>query len=186
MKVYELNHESDTYQAIRAHTIADFERFLLFDGAPIGKAWVPVSVKLFREATSFQHERPGDFPYLTAGVPVFTPKSLNALADLLEPHGEILPLQSDDGLFFAYNVTRVIDCLDVDNSQVKRFSDGDIMHVQQYTFFPERITGIPIFKIPQLSRAYVFVTAEFLRRVEDHALSGFRFKPLWSSPQRQD
>lgn len=181
MNVYELRHESEAYQAIRPFALADFDRLRRFEGRPLKQSWIPARVDLFREATSFHRQIPGDFPYLTAGVPVFTPKSLTTLADLLELHGEILPLQSKDGDFFAYNVTSVIDCLDVPNSQVARFDDGGIMDVKRYAFVPERLTAIPIFKIPQFPRSDVYVTDEFVKRVKDQGLIGFRFRHLWSS-----
>lgn len=182
MNVYELD-QFPEYQALRESTVADVEVFWGFNGTPKAAAWIPAEVTLFRESDFFEGTKPSDFPYLTPGVPVFTPRSLTAVKDLLEPHGEILPLRSEDGVFFAYNITRIVDCLDVANSQVSFFRDGvRIMDVKRYAFFPERIAGIPIFKIPQFPRSEVFVTDEFVQRVRDHGLTGFRFKLRWSSP----
>lgn len=187
LNVFELSWDVGVYQKLRPHTTTDMKTFWGFDGTSKLPGWAPASVKLFRESDFFQGKLPSEFPYLTAGVPVFTPVALAALEDLLKPHGELLPLQSQDGAFYAYNVTAVVDALDISQSDIKFMEDcSRIVIVNRYAFRQDQLTGIPIFKVPQLRKGRVFVTDEFVQRVNDQGLTGFRFRHLWSSSSWQD
>src|SRR2546427_8710208 len=51
-----------------------------------------------------------DYPALGV-VPAFSDRAVNALRDFLEPNGELLPLDSDLGTYFAYNLLTTVDVL---------------------------------------------------------------------------
>lgn len=53
------------------------------------------------------------------------------------------------------------------------------MSIDRFMFRPDRIRGHPIFKIPQLPRAFVFVTGDFVDRVRVAGLRGFDFQKVW-------
>jgi hypothetical protein len=108
---------------------------------------------------------------------------MSALWDLLLPHGEFLPLDCPDGSYCAYNVTRVIDVMDEDDSELERFSDGGIMDIVRPAFYAERIASEVIFKLPQMRSTPIFVTDRFVERIEEHGLVGFDLKPVWSGPE---
>ena len=89
-----------------------------------------------------------------------------------------MPLKSKDGEYYAYNVTNVVDALDMDKSDLKLFSDGDVMDITQYVFHEHLLLNELIFKIPQ-KKALVYVTDAFVKRVRDEELLGFHFPEVY-------
>jgi hypothetical protein len=87
-------------------------------------------------------------------------------------------------MYFAFNTTTIIDALDEDHSQLKRFVDGGIMWIDKYEFFPKKLASAAIFKVPQLVRSLVYVTDDFVKRVNKAKLTGFVFVQLWSDEVR--
>ena len=135
-------------------------------------SWTPWKVELGRPE-GYENLPMGDFPLLAFHVPVFNERAAERLQPLLVGNGELLPLLCDEGSFFAYNVTTVLDALDIEKSIVIRFADGGIQDVIRHEFVPEKLIS-PIFKIPQVPD--VFVTDEFQDAVIKHELEGFHFK----------
>jgi hypothetical protein len=183
VKVYQLQNQ-EGYQFLRGSSTDDSDIIHRLAGSPAGQHWAPPRVTLFRESDFFEGAPPCDFPRLE-GVPVFSVKAVDALRDVLEIHGEVLPLLCEDCEgrdYLAFNVTTVIDALDVPRSDVKFFRDGvRVMHVTRYEFIPERLAGVAIFKLPQFAKSTVYVTDAFVQQVQDHGLTGFKFTPLWSN-----
>ncbi len=147
-----------------------------FNGRPLAAQW-----KTARITAADEDDATAELPdfALLGIVPVFSLRGMEALLDILKAAGELLPLRYPRGEYFAFNVTRVVDALDEDESKVQRFADGSVMSVSRYAFYPERVRDLPIFKIPELPKAYVFVSDAFVQRVADAELVGFHFKPLW-------
>lgn len=123
---------------------------------------------------------PSDFPSSGGIIPVFSQRAVEALADLLLAHGEILPLTCVEGAYFAYNVTRLIDALDLQRSDYHQFSSGVIFDISRHEFRPDRLRDAVIFKLPQMPGPGEFVTDVFVRRVEQARLQGFSLKEVWS------
>ncbi len=123
-----------------------------------------------------------DFPGLTSHIPVFSPRAWAVLEDLLLAAGECVPLrcEMESGTYRALNVTCLVDALDVERSQVKRFRSGRIMRVLRYAFVAEKLTGLPLFKIPQRPLQDVYASDAFVERVVASGLDGFVFKLLWA------
>ncbi|HOJ99514.1 MAG TPA: hypothetical protein PLW34_08140 [Termitinemataceae bacterium] len=53
------------------------------------------------------------------------------------------------------------------------------MRVIRYCFYPERLKGLTVFKLPELPLQNVFVTDPFVQRVQEGKLVGFNFKLVW-------
>lgn len=119
----------------------------------------------------------GDFPNF-ATVPTFSARAADSLHECLSSSGELLPLSSNSGHYFAFNVTTVLEVLDQNRSELERFPTGEVMLVRRYAFFEERLRAATIFKVPELLRSLVFVTEPFRDRVLERSLKGFRFEPL--------
>jgi len=121
------------------------------------------------------------------GCPVFSARAVEALSDLLEGRGELLPLEVEGGgdlyrELYAFNITRLSDALDEAKSELKRFeSDGTIMRVERFEFDPGRLAGETVFKLAQMPEWHDFVTGAFMRRVQEAGLRGFSFDwRVWS------
>jgi hypothetical protein len=147
-----------------------------FDGRSLAGNWTPVQMEAADEDDITADL--GDYALLGT-VPVFSATAVDALLDLLRPNGELLPVRYSRKEYMAYNVSRVIDALDESQSAITRFTTGRIMSITKYVFDEDLLISAPIFKIPQLPLAYVFVSEVFVNRVRDTGLTGFSFRPTW-------
>jgi hypothetical protein len=180
MRVYQLAADADRYRPLTVVHEHDFQKLSALHDQPIPLRWVPVQVEWLDERDSLRKPI-ADFPSF-GGVLVFRQTALDALEDLLESNGVILPLQMSGESVFAYKVTCEVDALDEDRCDLTRFSTGRIMGVQRFAFFPGSIDGVPIFKVPQL-RSQVFVTDAFVERVREWSLTGFVLNQVWSDEE---
>jgi len=120
-----------------------------------------------------------DFPCLRLIIPAFSRHACDVLRDMLEQNGELLPLDSHLGEYYAYNVTKIADVLDVQNSEIDFRCDppttGDIDY---FAFQEERLEGLSIFRIPE-DPVLTIVTDEFVKRARSYDLCGFHFEKSW-------
>jgi hypothetical protein len=142
-------------------------------------AWNPPEVEvLYDEDLKVRSDilAPQDFTCLNySSIPVFSENAVTVLEELLFVGGELLPLIFNTVPYFAFNVTRVIDALNQEQSEVTRFSDGSIMQVKQFVFAADRVRGVDVFKIPEQIRSTFFVSQRFVDLVKAHSLMGFKF-----------
>jgi hypothetical protein len=176
MKVYELGADSDHFESLLMTAGDLFEFARRFNGKPMKRPWTDVTI-----GKDPRRLPKGDFPSLIPGVPVFSPRAVSALRDLLVGNGEILSVSIMGEECFLFNVTRVVDALDEPNSVLDRFDDGRVFYIEHHSFFPHKLQGLSVFKIPQMVGDSIFVTDVFVERVESAGLKGFWFPVVWSS-----
>lgn len=176
MKIWILDCDVDTYENLTWKMGLDINFVQSFDGKEKMKDWNPVQVKRMYDREF------SNTPGLSPHIPVFDEKAINVLSDLLMGNAEILPLDCEDGIFFAINVINVIDCIDYGRSKYKTFRDGKrIMRFISYAFDEEKIKGMYLFKIKDEPLKRPFVSDEFRKRVVDSNLTGFKFELAWDS-----
>jgi hypothetical protein len=177
MKVYELGADSDHYESLLM-TVGDlFEFARRFNGKPMRRPWS--DVKIGKDPRCMPK---GDFPSLIPGVPVFSLRAVTELRNLLVGNGEILPVKIVGEEYFLFNVTRVVDALDEDSSEIIRFKGTSrVLNIREYGFHTRKLSGLAIFKIPQLVDDCIFVSDIFVERVQSAGLKGFWFPVVWSS-----
>jgi hypothetical protein len=110
---------------------------------------------------------------------VLTRRALEVLLPHIGPFGQALPLDFDEAEYCFFNVTNVIDALDVEASELAFFKDGGLKRVLRHAFKAEVVREQWIFKIPQWSKS-TFVTDRFVDLVKSSGLTGFGFEQLWS------
>lgn len=184
MNVYIPYSDADRFESFVIVDDEEHTRLLnQFDGTPMAQSWSPVRITVLREGPGEEDLPPSDFPAL-GRIPVFSARAADALAGLLEGRGELLPLDYDDGEYYAFNVTRLSDALDETRSELEYFeSSGRIMDIARYEFIPERLVTETIFKLPQIPEMYEYVTDVFVGRVEERGLTGFVFnRCVWTGP----
>lgn len=182
MNVYKLSADANRYQNFVLTNKDDWNMFMFgrFDGHSMKTEWSPLEMTLLRDANEDHRDRPqSDFPSIGGVVPVFSKRAVDALHDLLEVNGELLPLRSESGSYFAYNPTRIVNALLEASSEIKRFKDGNIMRIVRHEFQQDKLKGESIFRLTQ-HRVPVYVTDKFVQRVKDTGLVGFDFVPVWS------
>lgn len=177
MNVYILDADVNNYRGLvyENDDIVEFNR--RFDGRSLKKVWTG------KEKFGFVAPRlpKGDTPGLSSHIPVFNQKAAKALADFVDPSGELLPITCGGEKFFLFNVTRLVSALDETNSDLERFSDGRIMLIRRYAFRTAKLSSVIVFKLPQKPLACAYVTDPFVQRVKAAGLRGFKFRQVWSS-----
>ncbi len=177
MRVYILRADTNTFRGIYykdAEGFSDFHR--QFDGTPM-KTW-----RTGRETFRFDPDNlpKGDMASFDTPIPIFHPRAVDALAEFLEPNGELLPISCQGEEYFMFNVTRLVDALDEKHSDVDRFDDGRVMDIDRWAFLNEKLVGETVFKLRQDPLGWVYVTDPFVKRVLETGLRGFRFPLVWS------
>jgi hypothetical protein len=141
------------------------------------RGWKPI--KVIGRVRAF-NDNPG-----MLGCPAFSQRAVDALRDLLEPNGEILPLSTPIGPYFAFNVTKVADVLDWKKSDVDWIVNRkpfNALRIYKYVFFPKKLKDLAIFVSPEDPMG-VYVTETFVQRVRQHGLNGFLFLKVWPLPE---
>jgi hypothetical protein len=175
--VYELLTQGDGYCNFALRDQRSNSIYHEFDGRSLAASWTPLSIEPADEADGDTDL--ADYALLGT-VPIFSEQAVSVLSHVLTRNGELLPLLYDRRTYFAYNVTTIVDALDHERSALRRFKTGNIMQVERYAFRASAIGNAIVFRIPELLRAYVFVTDAFVRIAKSQPLSGFEFKLLWS------
>lgn len=169
---------ADDYECLNLRDGRDYETFNAFNGEPRAATWVPIRVRRVRPDKKMGFKA-SDFPWLCEHVLVFRERARDALRDVLDAHGETLPLATSDGVaLFAFNA-RVVDALDEPRSDIVRFpSSGRIMSLRKPAFVGERIEGLDMFRTT-MRRSPTYLSDRFVARVAAHGLVGLTFKPVW-------
>ncbi len=156
-----------------------------FNGRVYGEAFVPP-----RLTPLFDRQHRGmvvsDCPmWGDTSAPLLSRRAVEALRDMLEPNGELLPVICDYEEFWIFNTTRLLDALDEAESELRRFpSSGRIMKIERYELLADQLGECPIFKLTLDAHGRALVTKEFIDRVNQSALVGFSFCPIWTSARQ--
>lgn len=130
---------------------------------------------------------PTDFVALMGGSLAFNERVLADFSGLFEPLGELLEFSVNNRPYYALNVLRRIDALDINESGAKLYPHGTIKSLNRHVFRPEVVASEPIFQVPQM-RATLFVATPHPKSVSDFYLrylaggyTGLMFKQRWES-----
>ena len=97
---------------------------------------------------------------------------------LNEMFGELLPFKCKEGDYFAFNITLILDALDMDRSKIVRLSSGTIYNIDEYVLKASKIKNGTILKLKHNEKSYPFVTEDFVNAVKKEGLTGFDFKEV--------
>jgi hypothetical protein len=147
---------------------------------PLSKIWKPLVVE--GRVRSFN-----DFPCLDLMTPAFSRRAVDVLRDFLEPNGELLPLVHPAGEYYAYNCLKIVEVIDREKTKARWYNDDPRMtsHVTFFSLIPERLKGLSIFRMRQMSMR-CFVTTPFVERAIAAGLNGFHFMKVWPFPEGVD
>ena len=121
-----------------------------------------------------------DFPKFSF-LPCFSGRAADALRDVLDANGELLPLLCDEGGFYAYHILTQVPALDEARSEVARIL-GRIAMIHRYEFLPSLLDGLTIFRLTREQGGVDLVTAPFVDRVVQAGLTGFDFREVCPAP----
>jgi hypothetical protein len=189
VNVYRLQPEREGFRWLTMAQEPDLGLLAVLQGLPAAAQWTTPSVATLELDLEGRTLPLPDFPVFTTSA-AFSRRAVDVLLDLLIENGEILPLECDEGDFFVYNVTRVLeDALDEAASELRRFGRdrrGRVKTIVRHAFVPELVTA-SIFRIPQ-KPLRIYVTQRFVDRVEAAELTGFSFSLVWPDllPEEDD
>lgn len=185
MKVFRIVPDVNKFQSLlpKDEQIWATDR-LTFDGTPKLPDWVPPPMYVLEP-----NLKRGNFISLCPGAFVVDDAAHEALRDLLEMSGELLPIGDTSSDQFVVNVTGCFNVLDDANTKwVYGASTGAKIRIERYAFHASRFTEVPLFKIPETCRGDILTVSglkdpedEFKHRVESAGLTGLLFEEIWSS-----
>ncbi len=158
-----------------------FDRFHRIKRRRPGTKWKPIRVQRIR-ATNRQSGRPSDAPYMfSAGVLVFRRSAVDALRDMLDAHGELLPLEDTEGVeLYAHN-PRSLEALDHRLSVGARNEEGQVYVPDNHVFIPSVVEGVDIFRQKLERGGDIYLSERFLQRWKKAKLKGIDFILAWDS-----
>jgi hypothetical protein len=180
VKVYDLKAGSD-FQSLTLQDQEQWTTLANLDGTSRAAGWIPLRVAPIRDTRREARLPKSDFPTLAPYAPVFSRRASEALFEVLDPYGEWLPLESADGDYVLFNVTSVLNALDLDESTYTLYPSGGINRILTYQFLLPAIDGCAIFRLPRSQSLQILVTERVIERVQAAGLMGFRFDELWTS-----
>jgi hypothetical protein len=174
-RIHTLSFAADDFAALHVPGAAGDDQYVS-QGESKAESWKVPDARWERESG-----RPLPDFELLVDIPVFTVDAYEALRPVLDGRGEELGLNVTDKPpdALAFNVTRVIDALDEERSEIKRFSSGRVMRVVRPVFVAERIAGETIFRVTTYPRT-LYVTDAFLERAEALPLKGMKLSENWA------
>ena len=141
---------------------------------PFGEEYQPIKLELRRNELGKKNYQ-FDFSGFLNPFLVFSESALTALADILEPRGQLLPVitESKRKKFFGYYPTNPLSgCFDKEKSVYEEWPN-DLM-IRKLFLIAQNITDEYLFSIEE-DIGFVFVTDKFKQRVKDANLLGFDF-----------
>ncbi|HRI71359.1 MAG TPA: hypothetical protein PK156_44305 [Polyangium sp.] len=169
------------YEALEYVDSDDWFHILLgLDGSSHAANWKPFRVRRIGKARK-RPFRASDSPYEGDYVLIFRRSAVDALRDILDAHGELLPLEDEGGVnLYLYN-PRALDALDQVLTPGWRDDDGRVTSSSSPVFIPSVVEGADIFKLAAPRAGTIYVSDRFVARWKQAKLEGLDFKVAWDS-----
>ncbi len=129
-----------------------------------------------------------DYPCLELTTPVFSRRAVYALGKMLTDNGELLPLITDVGEYYAYVcLTKVEGALDWKKSRISWPSEPNstAFLIEYFAFKKTKVPTAAIFRLAEHTVMH-FVSDAFKARAEEAALNGLHFIKVWPLPEGTD
>jgi hypothetical protein len=171
---------STGYEIINCMNWEGYEAFSKLNEKPASKDWKPVPVRRVRPSLR-EGFRASDGPFCGSEILIFRRSAVDALRDMLDAHGELLPLEDEGGVKLWAFHPRSIDALDQEKTQGSRLPDGRIELPRIHVFVPEKVEGVDIFKLAAPRAGGIYLSERFLQRWKQAKLKGLDFYLAWDS-----
>ena len=155
-----------------------FQLLQTANNQPWKSNWNPAQFQL-KTSPKHQHLSYGHLSFLMPSIPLIHEEWVDAFAALLTPYGELLPMLSEHGIYYAYHALKPYDALDWERSIPYRFPDTP-SQVDQYEFLSAKIQQPLFFRLPH-SYAPFFATESFVEIVNGIKAKGWQFEKCWEN-----
>ena len=146
--------------------------------------WVPPTFELVGRDEYRSYLPKTDFPTLGLGNAVLSARAVDRLRPILAPCGEILPihLSNDAEQFYLFNVTRIINAVDMERSKFMPLPSGSLGPCELLVFDPSKLQDAMFFRTTQLGSLYeIYASQAVADAVKKARLTGFEFTQVWES-----
>lgn len=145
------------------HGYDDDEVFRNLCGPSRKREWKPILVQRDRP-TKRGARKEADIPYDHDAL-ILRHHAVEALQDVLDAHGEVLPLATKDGVeLYIFNPRFVLDALDMKRSELEYSSPSTSRFgIRKFVFIDKVIHDVAIFRMPYSYRQPYF-TDRFVAR----------------------
>jgi hypothetical protein len=147
--------------------------------------WVPPIFELVSRDEFRSYLPKSDFPAYLPSTIMLSNRPVERLRNLVSTCGEVLPihLSNDRDLVYLFNVTRVINAVDMSRSEFLRFPSGGIMKYERLVFDHKMIPDEAVFfKTPQLGPiSEIFANDLAVAAVKRAGLTGYEFRLAWTN-----
>jgi hypothetical protein len=143
-----------------------------FRGQPLPKNW-----QMPRYEIGAPDKPLHDFVHGESAAPFISKRAKQVLEAVTRGDVQFWPIgKVQDRDYFIMNVVRVVDCLDLEKSDILTASDGRVLSLRSAVFHPDKLSDCPvIFKVPQ-DTGVIFVNDLFVNCVRGHRLTGVGFE----------
>jgi hypothetical protein len=182
MKIYEVKVDVTECQIIQRD---DHEELHEFACRKMSGIWIPENWYIYNPLDNKTHF------YATPGATIIFDEFIREsdLGSQFEMSGEILSISIEGDNYYFLNVIGCINALNKQMTTYEIYDDGSISSViNTYSFYPQRIGGNPLFKIPETCRFQILCFEgildpwdEFKGRYEQLGLKGLKFIELYDS-----
>lgn len=165
---------------------ADWENFTVrLNGRPQKENWTPIPVRIVKEEYDGTKWMPATSPWLGSHALVFKEDAAIKLGAFLTDAGELLPLECADEPLYVWQPLCIVDALDIDSSDVSRFSDGRLMRIRRHAFRSEMLDGVVAFKIPNLRSSCIYLSERAVQVMSPVVSDGLGFEVIWDSEKKK-
>lgn len=165
------------------HCVDDdgYDRLFDLKSSSRSRAWEPIRVRRVRPSKR-EGFRASDSPWVCiSSALVFRRSAVDALRDILEKDGELLPLEDEEGVeLYAYN-PRQIDAIDQQLSDGPRDAQGKLEGYGRHVFIPALVDGVDVFRLTSNEYGDIYVSDRFVKRWKQAKLKGLNFRVVWDS-----
>ena len=161
-------------------------RLLRSKGIPKAEGWLPPEVyiqrPLHKEGTLYNWER---------SALIFPPHVATLLMPYIQMAGEALPLPHDDKVYTLFNITKVVDCLDMERTKWRVYDGLKGGAITRYVFDEDRLPASPFFKLPNtlhevlLQQGHNEFDEAIFDIIKEHRLEGIKFEEVWRSDDHE-
>jgi hypothetical protein len=178
MIIFDAQHTTG-YELANCINYDDLKILIDFDGTSRKEGWKPPRMYRAR-ANRRSGNKLADLPFHGDEL-IMRRSAVDALRDVLEKHGEILPLATEDGVeLWVFNVMVVIDALDKQRSILESIGESGVMMLRNPVFIESSIGDAETFMLATEPNR-VYYTERFVARVKAAKLKGTDFVKVWSS-----
>lgn len=143
-------------------------------GNRLGGVWKVFSLRTM-EGVVKKDTPLGDCPYCSPATLVVSEKLKKLIEPLARDEVEFLPVEIDGKPGFYYmNVLCVLDALDLEKTELKRFYDGSIKYIVQAQYRDSVVDNHVIFTLPNYRGVYV--AEELMQHLEKSHVQGVVFR----------